>query len=185
MNHTGTKTLETKRLILRRFTVDDAEDMWNNWAGDDETTHFMNWAVNENVEFTKEVLKGWVQSYEKLNTYNWAIVLKDGNKLIGSIGLATVCEENRSGDGGYIIAKDYWNQGYTSEAYSRVIDYLLTSVGFNRIESKHHVDNPNSGKVMMKCGMKYEGELRQFGVSNKGELYDCKLYSILKEDLAK
>ncbi|MBQ8135717.1 MAG: GNAT family N-acetyltransferase, partial [Clostridia bacterium] len=63
----------------------------------------------------------------------------------------------------------------------RVIEYLFHEAGFNRIESTHDVNNPNSGKVMAKCGLQYEGTLRQAGVSNQG-IIDHVVRAILKED---
>ena len=69
-----------------------------------------------------------------------------------------------------------------TEALKAVIAYLLSKVGFNRIQLRHMTDNPASGRVMQKCGMKFEGILRQYGVKNTGERCDTVIYSILKDD---
>lgn len=84
---------------------------------------------------------------------------------------------------GYCIGKKFWNRGYTSEAFSAVIYYLF-SLGFNRIESSHDPNNPNSGRVMRKCGLSYEGRLRKADFSNQGIVDSC-VYSILMEDFKK
>lgn len=60
--------------------------------------------------------------------------------------------------------------------------FFFNEVGFNRIQAKHHKDNPASGKVMKKAGMKYEGRLREYFKNNDGEFVDCDLYSIIKAD---
>ena len=69
---------------------------------------------------------------------------------------------------GYCIGSKWWHQGITSEAFSAIIPYLFEEVGANRIESQHDPCNPHSGNVMKKCGLVYEGTLRQADYSNKG-----------------
>ena len=58
MKHLGTKTIETKRLILRKFTLNDAEVMYQNWASEPEVTKYLTWQPHESVEVTKDVIKG-------------------------------------------------------------------------------------------------------------------------------
>ena len=68
-----------------------------------------------------------------------------------------------------------------TEALARVIDYTFESMDINRIEAQHELDNPASGRVMEKCGMRKEGVLRQ-RLYNKGKFVDVALYAILKSD---
>ncbi|MBK5263169.1 MAG: GNAT family N-acetyltransferase [Peptostreptococcaceae bacterium] len=75
----------------------------------------------------------------------------------------------------------WWNQGITSEAFGRIIPFLFDEVKVNRIESQHNPNNPNSGKVMVKCGLKYEGILRQADFSNRG-IVDAAIYSLLSNE---
>lgn len=64
MNPIGTKTINTKRLILRPFQVEDAREMFENWASDPEVTQYLTWLPHESVETTKESLKRWVEGYQ-------------------------------------------------------------------------------------------------------------------------
>ena len=64
MKHLGTKQIETKNLILRRFTIDDAEAMYKNWASDDEVTKYLMWPTHTDVEVSKAVLKSWIENYD-------------------------------------------------------------------------------------------------------------------------
>lgn len=75
MNHKGTVKLETDRLILRRFVIEDADDMFINWANDDEVTKFLTWLTHTSVDVSKEILSDWIERYEKNDFYNWAIEL--------------------------------------------------------------------------------------------------------------
>lgn len=70
-----------------------------------------------------------------------------------------------------------------TEALSAVIKYLFIKVNFNRIQLRHLTENPASGKVMLKCGLKFEGILRQYGLKNNGEHCDSAIYSILRSEL--
>lgn len=181
----ATETIKTERLTLRKFRIDDAEAMYENWASDSEVTKFLTWSPHESIEVTKYVLELWVKEYETDFCYKWAIIYNDGSdRPIGSIGV--VAQEDTVGMVaiGYCIGKKYWHKGITSEALQAVIDFLFKQEGINRIEARHDVNNPNSGRVMQKCGMTYEGTLRQIGRNNTG-LCDCCYYAILKEDYIK
>ena len=152
MNHCGTRELETERLILRRFTLDDAPFMHKNWASDPEVTKYLTWPCHESVEASRCVLESWMPCYENDNYYNWAIVLKELGEPIGSIAVVEQKEDTSMVHIGYCIGRKWWHQGITSEAFAAVIKYLFEEVGVNRLEARHNVNNPNSGRVMKKCG---------------------------------
>lgn len=182
MKHCGTQKLETKRLILRKFDVNDAAAMYNNWACDDEVTKYLTWPAHTNPEISKSVLEEWVDSYSNDNYYQWAIVLKEnGNEPIGSISVVEMNEKIDMVHIGYCIGKKWWHKGITSEALHQVIEFLFDAVECNRIELRYDPRNVNSGKVMKKCGMKYEGTLRSADINNQG-ICDASYYGLLKND---
>ena len=181
MNHLGTVTIETKRLILRKFTEDDALAAFNNWTNDTAVTEFLRWPYHENIGITKKVLADWILSYKQGNFYQWAIVPKDINEPIGTISIVGQNDNLGIVHIGYCIGSRWWKQGITSEAFSGIIPFLFEKVGVNRIESQHDPNNPNSGKVMVKSGLKYEGTLRQADFNNKG-IVDAAMYSLLLSD---
>lgn len=157
MNHCGTQKLETERLILRRYENSDASAMYKNWASDDEVTKFLMWKTHDSVEISESIISDWLQQYAEEKYYHWAIVLKEnGDEPIGDIAVVHMNEDVAMMHIGYCIGKSWWHQGITSEALKAVMDFLFDIVGANRIESRHDPRNPNSGKVMQKCGMKYE-----------------------------
>lgn len=179
MKHLGTKRIETERLILRRFTVEDAESMYRNWASDPEVTRFLMWPTHQNVEDSRKVLGEWVASYENEDKYEWCIAKKENDEPIGSIGAFNYNEKVSSLEIGYCISKAYWHQGIASEAMAAVMAYLLEEVGVSRIESRHDPRNPHSGDVMKKCGLKYEGTRIHADWNNSG-ICDCALYGYVK-----
>lgn len=179
MNHTGTPILETMRLVLRPFVLTDVEDMFANWASDPEVTKFLTWPTHTSVEVSRYVLNDWVPHYAETNYYHWAITL-DGH-AIGSI--AVVDHDDRVGKAhiGYCIGRKWWHKGVMSEALQAVMDFLFDEVGYQRLESRHDPRNPHSGGVMRKCGMKYEGTLRQSDWNNQGVCDAC-WYALLKSE---
>lgn len=177
----GTETIKTARLTLRRFCAEDAAAMYRNWASSKDVTRFLTWPAHKNIDVTKAVLADWERQYADENYYNWAIVPDDVGEPIGSIGMAAADSDTRQISIGYCIGKKYWHQGITSEALKAVIDFLFQNTNCNRIESRHDVRNFYSGMVMKKCGMQYEGTLREAARGNNG-LADCKYYAILRKD---
>lgn len=181
MKHQGTKTIETSRLILRRFTLEDAPAMYRNWASDPEVTKFLTWPTHASEEVSRQVLLDWTGQYEENAFYQWAIVPKKFGEPVGSIGVVRLNELAQLVHIGYCIGANWWHQGITSEAMKAVMDYFFDEVGVNRVESRHDPRNPNSGAVMRKCGMKFEGTLRQSDWNNQG-ICDVSWYGLLASE---
>ena len=168
MNKTGTRTLETSRLILRRFTIEDADDMYNNWASDSEVTEFLTWSPHPNVDFTRKLIKDWISKYEDGAYFNWVIELKENGQAIGNISVVELNEKLEAAEIGYCMSKNYWGQEIMPEALKVVMDYLFDEAGLNRIAACHDINNPKSGRVMDKAVMKQEGIFRAAGKNNQG-----------------
>lgn len=185
LTHKGTQTIETERLILRRFRPSDARPMFENWASDPEVTKFLTWPTHESPEISQMVTDSWVASYEKPDYYQWAITLKSTpDSPIGSISAVKLRDDIAKAEIGYCMGKPWWHQGIMSEALKGVMDYLFDQVGMNRIEAQHDPNNPHSGGVMRKCGMQFEGTSRQDGRNNLG-ICDISRYALLATDRRK
>lgn len=181
MTHKGTATLETDRLILRRFTLDDSDAMFKNWASDPEVTKYLGWYPHESPNATRELLTKWCENYESPRVYNWAIVPRNFTEPIGSIGSVKLDEAAQCIEIGYCMGKAWWRKGIMPEAFAAVIKYLFEKVGVNRIQAGYNPLNGASGAVMRKCGLKCEGTERQSRVY-KGKLIDHTFYAILAEE---
>ena len=184
MEHKGTVLIDTKRLLLRQFTLNDIQYAFDNWTSDAKVTEFLRWPTHQNIAITEKVLKDWIENYKDKSFYQWAIVLKEIDEPIGTISVVDMDEKTCTVHIGYCIGSKWWNKGYTSEAFSSIIPFFFHDVKAKRIESQHDPDNPNSGKVMKKCGLLYEGTLRKADWSNKG-IVDACMYGLLAEDYKK
>ena len=182
MKHCGTQKLETDRLILRKFITKDAQAMYKNWASDAEVTKFLMWQPHADEKVSQEVIRDWMKQYSDKSFYQWAIILKENeDEPIDAISVVHMNEEVSMVHIGYCIGRKWWHQGITSEALKAVMDFLFDEVDVNRIESRHDPRNPNSGKVMQKCKMKYEGTLRSSDWNNQG-ICDACYYALLKSE---
>ncbi len=181
MEHKGTVRLESDRLILRPFCQEDQDAFFRNIESDEKMTKYLRWKPATKPEQAKAVLDEWIAGYEKKNFYQWAIVPKEIGEPIGTISVVEMAEETSKVHVGYCIGHPWWHKGYTSEALSMIIPFFFEEVKVNRIESMHDPDNENSGKVMQKCGMTYEGTLRQNDWSNQG-IVNAAMYGYLAEE---
>ena len=179
LTHKGTQTIETPRLILRQARLQDAEPMFRNWASDPEVTKYLTWPTHQSVAVSETVIGSWLQAYEKENYYQWMIVLKELGEPVGSISAVRQNERTEEAEIGYCIGSRWWHRGITTEALQAVIDFLFGEVGMNRVSARHDPNNPHSGGVMRKCGMKYEGTNRACDRNNQG-ICDTAQYSILR-----
>lgn len=181
MTHQGTKTIETERLLLRAFRAEDGEAMFRNWASDPQVTRFLTWPTHENAELSGRIVESWVSRNGDPSFYQWAIVLKELGEPIGSISAVKTDDRTESATIGYCIGRRWWGQGITPEALKALIRFFFEEVGMHSVNACHDPKNPNSGKVMKKCGMSYEGTWRAGGVNNQG-VCDEAWYSILKSE---
>lgn len=172
------KTLETNRLILRQWELEDLEDFYE-YARNPEVGPNAGWKPHENKDFTLTILKSFIEKKEV-----WAIVDKESGKVIGSLGHHDD-SKRRGMDSkmiGYVLSKDYWGQGLMVEAVKRVLQYLFTETEVKVVSCYHYPFNLRSKRVIEKSGFKFEGILRKASTHFSGETYDDYCYSILREE---
>ncbi len=181
MEHKGTRKIETERLILRQFREEDAEAMFRNWASDAEVTRFLTWPTHTDVGVTRGVLASWIERYDTPSFYNWAIELKESGELVGNISAVKVDERTEAVEIGYCMGKAWWGNAIMPEALKALIKFFFLEVGANRVAACHDSNNPKSGRVMEKAGMKPEGVWRAAGYNNQGRC-DKVWHSILRSE---
>lgn len=180
LRHAGSPDLYTRRLHLRAYRPEDYRQMFDNWAGDPEVTRFLSWGPHANAEITRQLVAMWVEGYQSPTVYRWGIE-RDG-ELIGDISVTRWREEEESCEIGYCLCRRYWGQGLMTEALNRILIFLFETVGFHRVALCHDVQNPASGRVMEKCGLRLEGVARHERKRRDGSWMDVAHYAILSED---
>jgi ribosomal-protein-alanine N-acetyltransferase len=167
---------ESERLILRWAELDDAADMFELFH-DDETVRYIHAPKPDTIT---DVIENSLRAFHFKNPVGkWVLVEKASGKMIGSIDLR-VDEANHSGEIGYAINRHFAGKGYATEAASRVLRLGFETIGLNRVYSFHAPQNPASGRVMVKIGLKYEGTLRQNELL-RGEYLDSVFYGLTRD----
>ena len=167
----------TDRLSLRRLRYEDAEEIFYTYASKPEVTKFVSWPTHQSLQDTKAFLDYATAAWEKGTDYSFGIRLKSNNRLIGSIG---VINENGKLQFGYALSPSQWNQGYATEACTRLMGLLRTQAGVYRIQTFVDIENISSAKVLIKSGLIEEARLfRWFRfVNQNNEAKDCILFKL-------
>lgn len=183
MESIGTKKLETNRLILRKGTLNDAKEIYENYGKDPLVSKYVVWNQHDSIDDAINLMKKWEESYSTTDSYKWVVVLKETNKIIGSITAVKVDKKYNVIGLGYCYGSKWWNKGYATEALKRVIKFFFEEVKAETIIAEHLEHNPASGKVMEKSGMKYEGVLRNRTIDkNTNKQTSLLSYSIIKSE---
>lgn len=178
-------TLETERLILRDFLLEDW-DALNAILSDPQVTHFMHFASWDEAK-RREWFKWLLQnaSSQERDAYIWAVTLRDSGVLIGWFGIETESSLKEVAQGarecGYTLNRQFWGQGYMPEAMRAVLIYEFTTLRTSRIIAKCDTQNTASARVMQKCGMIYEGTSDDD--DSEGNRASHHHYAITKQDM--
>lgn len=173
-------TLETDRLILRKITINDMDDMFH-YCSNDEVTKYLVWDTHKSIDDTKAFIDFSLERYETHQLSPWGIEDKENGNFIGTIDFITWDTKHKTAEIGYALSHVYWGKGVMTEAAKRIISFGFEHMDLTRIQARCFVDNIGSERVMQKCGMTFEGVLRK-SMFVKGEHRDLKIYSILKEE---
>lgn len=173
----GLPVLETKRLILRKIELNDAEDVYR-YAKEPLVAKHLTWEAHRSVEDSIRYIRAAAEKIDQEKAGDWGIQLKETGKIIGSIGYVEVNRKNSSAVIGYALSRDYWGQGIMTEALQRVLRHGLEEMRLIRIEGMHDIENEASGQVMQKAGMQYEGTMPK-KMLIKGRFRDVKQYSVV------
>ncbi|MBX3341768.1 MAG: GNAT family N-acetyltransferase [Nitrospira sp.] len=176
---TAIVTIGTKRLRLRPFQTTDAEAV-HRLAGSQDVAAgtFLPHPMD------RQAAQDWVTERLKDQAagtgVTFAITLLENGELIGSIGMELVLAHEQ-GRLTYWLGRDYWNQGYGTEAVTALVEYGFNSLSLHRIYAPHFHTNPASGRVLQKVGMTHEGRLREHYL-RFGQRVDVELYGMIRNE---
>ncbi|HZS43607.1 MAG TPA: GNAT family N-acetyltransferase [Blastocatellia bacterium] len=173
------ETFETDRLRLRKPVIEDAEQIFVKYAQDPVVTQYLIWKPHKSIDETRDFMRRCINSWVDGSAYPWIIIRKADNQLLGMIELRI---NGYIADFGYVLAREYWRNGYTSEASKAVVDWALGQPEIYRVWAICNVENTGSARVMEKVGMQREGILRRrvMHPAFSAEPSDAYCYSIVK-----
>lgn len=167
--------LETERLILRMVTMADAQDMFELRA-DKVAMRYIQKPLVKSIAEVEALITKMTNLSERIQ---WAITLKDDNKIIGTIGYHYIEKENYRAEIGYMLSPAHWNTGLMSEAIEKVIEYGFNEMKLHSIEAIINPGNDVSRKTLKKFHFVKEGFFKE-NFYFDGKFYDSEVYSLLK-----
>lgn len=176
--------LTTNRLHLRPFTASDFGAV-HSYAGNPANVTYMGWGPNDE-QATRAFLDTAIAHWDKdpITDYDFAIVLKDANVVIGGCGIY-LNQSRQEGMLGWILHMDYWKQGLMTEAARELLRFGFEQLNLHRLYATCNADNYGSYRVMENCGMTKEAHFRKnrFGrVGDQKKWFDELHYAMLDED---
>ncbi len=174
------ENLETKRLILRKITEQDAKDLYNNIYNNFEYYKYYYPLAFKDFEEYNNLVKKYDEWYKNGNHFRWGIALKKTNKMIGLVQLHTKDELNKNCRIAYIIGYKYNKKGYATEAVKKVLSFAFKKLNYHRIEAEVVTNNYNSIKLLKSIGMEEEKERKEsYYLNNK--YYNQKIFVKIKK----
>jgi [ribosomal protein S5]-alanine N-acetyltransferase len=171
-------SLETSRLLLRKLSLADADELFQVFS-DEETTHHVPREKHVDRTVTINYLENRIKGMNEGKSFVWSVINKNENRVIGTVDL--YLKLDRAASIGAVIHREYWGKGIASEALKEVIGFGFDIMELIRIEGKCESNNMASEKMLKKLRMTYEGTLRK-EVIIKGISRDAKVYSLLFEE---
>ncbi len=162
LTHKGTQTIKTDRLILRKFEYTDDEAMLKYWIADEKIQSLYSEPVYSTKEEVKELLDKYIGSYERNDYYRWAVIHGETGECIGQIAYFLVDSKNHFAEIEYCIGSDFQRKGYATEAARAVIKFGFEQMKLHKVQICTKEINHASKRVIEKCGLTYEGMLRDY-----------------------
>ena len=176
-------TLETERMLLRRLSVSDAEDMFS-YASLEITSRYLTWSPHPDVYYTYNYLRRIEEQYRRGAFFDWAVVDRMDGHMIGTAGFTSFRAASDVGEIGYVLHPDYWGRGLAPEAVRALLQFGFDNLQLHRIEAMFIEGNTASRRVMEKVGMKFEGWHRE-SMLIKGEYRTIGECALLQQEYRK
>lgn len=169
--------IETTRLVLQRFRLEHAEEIFYTYASNPEATKFMAWPTHQSIVDSRNFLNYAIQGWRQGIDYSFAIRMKGSNRMIGSCGLVN---DDGKIQFGYVLGPLHWSKGYATEATLAMLAQVRNYPGVFRIGTFVDRENTASIKVLQKCGLVEEAQLEKwFRFPNQNnEPKDCVLFKL-------
>ena len=178
MNSYGTIYLFTKRCILRRFEMNDVYNVFNAYTSDTHIFKYLNENAHKNIYETEFMINQFINNYNNLNYYNWVIVDRFNQNIIGSISLHSLDVYNEHAEIGIIICKKYQNLGYAKEVINEILNFSFLKLGLKRVSAKVMLENESSNVLFKSLNFLYEGVLHSY-IKKNNMFFDVNLYYLI------
>ncbi len=173
-------TLETERLVLRKILLRDVSDFYE-YARDPETSRYLLWEPHRSRRFTFSHLLYLQRAYAAGTFFDWALILKENGKMIGTCGFTEIYEKENRCEVGYVLSPRYHRMGLAPEALTRVLQYGFGTLGLEKASGRFMEGNEASRKVLERLGF-WDDTVKKESFFKRGKEEKIFTYSILKEE---
>ena len=178
------KTLYTPRLVLRKLRLSDTQTYYERLGSSEAVTRYMLWNPHQDISESEASIRKALRRYEEGRCYRWGVALKSDDSVIGVIELLHFDEQANSCSFAYMLAEEFWGQGYGTEVLTAVLEFAFRELQVSAVEADHMAENAASGAVMRKAGMVWQRT--EYGKYEKnGVRHDAPVYRIAAEDFTK
>lgn len=176
--------LEGAKIILRKFKIEDAEQVYQNVREPSGRP----WAYAIKDPYSLKDAADWIEKthkdFETREAFQFAVVLKETGEVIGGAGIHSINWDNRKAEVGYLIRKQDRGKGYATETARLLLDHAFKDLQLNKIGARMFTENTPSQKIVEKCGFTLEGTFRKERFKD-GIYYDELRYAILHSEYTK
>jgi len=151
--------VETARLVLRRPTMEDVDEIFARYASDPEVTTYLSWPVHASLDQTRAYVAFSDREWNKWPVGPYVVCARNDGRLVGGSGLSFKTSERA--ETGYVFAKPEWGFGYATETLLAMVE-IARATGVKRLYALCHTDHRPSASVLEKCGFICERTLRRF-----------------------
>lgn len=181
VSQTDLHLLETERLILRPFQMEDAKHIFE-IRSNEYVMKFMDSSFHGSIEDSEKFVADNIKNQEEGNGFFWAIINKESGEFMGDFSIWNVDQKNNRGQIGYSLKKQYWKLGFMTEAMKEILLYGFKELGLHSYEANINPMNEGSRKCLEKIGFNKEAYFRE-NYFFEGKYLDSEIYCLIKSDL--
>jgi RimJ/RimL family protein N-acetyltransferase len=172
--------IEGDRVLLRWLEERDVPRLFDIFSSH-EVTRYWSWPAFDDIAKAKKLLDDIHQSFAQRSLFEWGIVRRDVDLVIGTCTLAHLDMSNGRAELGFALHRDQWGSGFAREAVSTLVDFAFGPLGLRRLEADADPRNERSLHLLEKLGFTREGFLRERWHVN-GEVQDAVFFGLLARE---
>lgn len=173
--------LETPRLVLRNFRLDDAEALFK-IRSDKKVLQYMDTHPHYSIADADAMIRKITSSYNNGTGLNWVIEEKSTGKMTGYVCYHRLMRECSRAEIGYTLTPDKWGKGFAAEAVKKLVEFGFGEMNLHSIEANVNPGNAPSIKLLEKTGFKKEAHFRENYLFD-GKFYDSAIYCLIRSDV--
>ena len=153
--------LETERLYLKNIAIEDKEFIFQQFSDDDINRYLYDAEPMSDIAEAQELIEFYTCPEPRMQ-HRWILVRKSDGEKLGTCGFHCWNPQGQKIETGYDLRKEYWSNGYMSEAMKAIIDFAEKCLGVSYIDAHIFTKNEKSIALVKKMGFDFYGETENY-----------------------